>query len=510
MFYLYLKDPLLGINLKMLWYLIILLRVVNFSQRIDHFDIRKRDSFNQTVIINEDYGNLSVSPVIFVIGDFEKLNGNPFPNGLLKIAKDTKSVILAVENRFFGSSKPNEGSIDDYFNYLTIDQSLYDISCIINTYFGSNGRKVLVVGSGVGGTLAAWFRLKYPHLSVASWSSSSPLLMTETFYQYDTQISKKITAISNDCFVETQKMLMEADPIVFFNVSPFRNWLLDQFGIRSSLKNTSIVYILAESLGIIEKFEQSKGTLSKYCQMLKKEGNFETLATILNMSLKYMNMEINNLDPYSAIGDERLKWYIQCTKIGLFHTYPPLGVPDSVRFRSMTIDSNFYRDVCIDLFGNYESFIDQTNLVFGSKEMKGNSMIFSYNLNDVFRPLGMQYSNVRNDVHVFFGNTTSKNFDLVVDENNEPENVKKTREIIWERAKGFLIDSCNSNCRHGKCVLGTCICHEGFEGMSCSDIVYSHKLINVLSMVGTLITTLIIIAVGLFLYKSLPPAFVSA
>lgn len=57
--------------------------------------------------------------------------------------------------------------------FLTIEQILGDISTFIRFIrSGLHGAKVIVWGSGVGGTLSAWSRKKFPHLIDAAWASS--------------------------------------------------------------------------------------------------------------------------------------------------------------------------------------------------------------------------------------------------------------------------------------------------------------------------------------------------
>jgi len=67
--------------------------------------------------------------------------------------------------------------------YLTSEQALADAAKFIEykqrTY--GNTSKVIVFGGSYAGSLAAWMRLKYPHLVHAAVSSSGPLLATLDF-----------------------------------------------------------------------------------------------------------------------------------------------------------------------------------------------------------------------------------------------------------------------------------------------------------------------------------------
>jgi len=65
--------------------------------------------------------------------------------------------------------------------YLTIEQALADLATFILSVTNDNegalrNPKWVVFGGSYSGSLAAWLRMKYPHLIHAAVSSSSPLM----------------------------------------------------------------------------------------------------------------------------------------------------------------------------------------------------------------------------------------------------------------------------------------------------------------------------------------------
>lgn len=65
---------------------------------------------------------------------------------------------------------------NDNLKFLTVEQILADIPHLIDSirkeYNATKKSRIILCGSGFGGTLAAWARQKYPHLVYGVWSSS--------------------------------------------------------------------------------------------------------------------------------------------------------------------------------------------------------------------------------------------------------------------------------------------------------------------------------------------------
>lgn len=79
---------------------------------------------------------------------------------------------------------------DANLRFLTTEQALADVAHFI-THIKSNSvtpgardSPVIVIGGHYSGSLAVWFRQKYPHLAHGTWASSSPLLSIVDHFQY--------------------------------------------------------------------------------------------------------------------------------------------------------------------------------------------------------------------------------------------------------------------------------------------------------------------------------------
>jgi len=51
----------------------------------------------------------------------------------------------------------------------------------------TNKNDVLVIGGSYPGALSAWFRERYPHLAIGSWSSSGVVQPIVDFWKFDEQ-----------------------------------------------------------------------------------------------------------------------------------------------------------------------------------------------------------------------------------------------------------------------------------------------------------------------------------
>jgi pimeloyl-ACP methyl ester carboxylesterase len=125
-----------------------------------------------------------------------QLLGGEGPIGASWLGVDTTVMVLAqrfqatvfqLEHRFYGETQPFASLSTSALKFLTSEQALADAayfqSWATNAY-SLGSRPWVVFGGSYSGTLAAWYRLKYPHLVVGAVATSAPVQSQVNFPEY--------------------------------------------------------------------------------------------------------------------------------------------------------------------------------------------------------------------------------------------------------------------------------------------------------------------------------------
>jgi len=86
------------------------------------------------------------------------------------LAEKYGALVVFGEHRYFGESFPFDRSIafnEGYNSYLTVEQTMMDyveLIKMIKINYKAEDKAVMVFGGSYGGMLAAWLRMKFPHV----------------------------------------------------------------------------------------------------------------------------------------------------------------------------------------------------------------------------------------------------------------------------------------------------------------------------------------------------------
>lgn len=190
--------------------------VRNFTQILDHYTFvpESYQTFQQRYLINSDHwGGASTKSPIFVYtgneGFIEWFAENA--GFMFDIAPQFKALLVFIEHRFYGHSMPFGSQRAAYSNsstlgFLSSAQALADFGKLITDLkknLSAEESPVVVFGGSYGGMLAAWFRLKYPHIAIGAVASSAPILDFDNITSptsYDNTVSEDFRSESENCF----------------------------------------------------------------------------------------------------------------------------------------------------------------------------------------------------------------------------------------------------------------------------------------------------------------------
>ncbi|CAH9105419.1 unnamed protein product [Cuscuta europaea] len=168
-----------------------------FQQRLDHFSFADLPSFRQRYLINTDHwsGPSRLGPIFFYCGNEGDIEWFAANTGFVwENAPRFGAMVIFPEHRYYGESMPFGSREMAYKNattlaYLTSEQALADFAVLITELKKNTSAQscpVILFGGSYGGMLAAWMRLKYPHISIGALAASAPILQFENIVPLDT------------------------------------------------------------------------------------------------------------------------------------------------------------------------------------------------------------------------------------------------------------------------------------------------------------------------------------
>ncbi|XP_030021078.2 lysosomal Pro-X carboxypeptidase [Manduca sexta] len=154
-----------------------------FTVPLDHFGFATNTTFKIKYLECDDYWDMGGGPIFFYTGNEGQIEVFANHTGFMwDIAAEFKAKIVFAEHRYYGASMPfGDKSLDNqHIGYLTSAQALADYAELIN-YLQKNALKpkypVIAFGGSYGGMLAAYFRMKYPHVVAGAIAASAPIHM---------------------------------------------------------------------------------------------------------------------------------------------------------------------------------------------------------------------------------------------------------------------------------------------------------------------------------------------
>lgn len=148
------------------------------EQRLDHFDLGGPSYLERFFVCDREYRR-DDGVMFFYAGNEADVELYLNHTGLMwDNAREFGAMLVFAEHRYFGRSIPFRDEVRSHIKYLSTEQALADYAVLITHIKSKYKRDIPVMGFGgsYGGMLAAWLRMKYPHIMDGAIAGSAPIL----------------------------------------------------------------------------------------------------------------------------------------------------------------------------------------------------------------------------------------------------------------------------------------------------------------------------------------------
>eukprot|EP00164_Ancoracysta_twista_P009451 GFYU01013989.1.p1 GENE.GFYU01013989.1~~GFYU01013989.1.p1 ORF type:complete len:536 (+),score=183.51 GFYU01013989.1:53-1660(+) len=362
-----------------------------FTQRLNPFDPSHNVTFNQRYFLNDQFFRPGGPIFLYVSG------AHPLPSAVMRMgyffeqAKKEKALMVGLEHRFYGGSIPVTELNVDNLRKLNSRLALTDIAYFVQQMSTQFKAKNITgqwhtFGETYGGTLAAWSRLKYPHLIASSFASSAPLRAELAVAEYDVQVAKQA---GEKCAAKMAEANLHLTNLMG---KPASDALLakEQFACPTTMQSTTFLWAVA-NLGA---YNVLYGDKTNFCKELTASNNVTSTVEIYAKYAKkvYGEVEVNctYFDLYAANKTKAeaksyaRQWLWQsCTEFGWF----PVA-PASNPLRSSLLTASWFTSVCKDVFGKpLTPRVDTVNMNYGGANIKNTKAVFVIHASDPWNSL---------------------------------------------------------------------------------------------------------------------------
>ncbi|KAM9995201.1 hypothetical protein ACTFIY_001384 [Dictyostelium cf. discoideum] len=330
-----------------------------FTQTLDHFNFQNNQTFQQKYYINDQYYNYkNGGPIILYINGEGPVSSPPYSSddGVVIYAQALNCMIVTLEHRFYGESSPFSELTVENLQYLSHQQALEDLATFIVSFQSKlvGAGHIVTIGGSYSGALSAWFRIKYPHITVGSIASSGVVHSILDFTAFDAYVSyavgpectkalQAVTSAAEDEYSaggireQQMKQILQAESLV--DIGDFFYWLADsmmegdQYGYIDELCNPLVDAINSGTSGIDLITVYSNYTINTWGKVL---GTPDEYSTAWQQNVTY--------DPSKSA--DRAWWYQTCSSLGWMQ-----AAPSENSIRSSLVNMTYFQTHCEQLFG---------------------------------------------------------------------------------------------------------------------------------------------------------------
>lgn len=212
-------------------------------QPLDHFNKSDTRTWEQRVQYNPMFYN-NQSVVFVMIGGESMISQKWVGNenvSMMQWAKEFGAAAFQLEHRFFGYSRPFPTMTTEALVYCTTEQALADLAEFIqqmNAKYSFVNPRWVTFGGSYPGSLSAWFRSKYPQLTVGAVASSAPLNLKLDFYEYSMVVENVLRETDPECHWRVENAIAYIEKIML--TSTGRQQLNQVFNLQPPFDEASV------------------------------------------------------------------------------------------------------------------------------------------------------------------------------------------------------------------------------------------------------------------------------
>uniref|UniRef100_A0A8C5M7A6 Serine protease K12H4.7 n=1 Tax=Leptobrachium leishanense TaxID=445787 RepID=A0A8C5M7A6_9ANUR len=441
-----------------------------FLQRLDHFNGADSRVWRQRYFVNDTFMQPG-GPVFLMIGGEGEANPAWMKSGTwLTFAEKLGAFCLMLEHRFYGQSRPTPDLKVDSLRFLSSRQALADLAhfqTIVGLDLGLSDRKWLVFGGSYPGSLAAWYRLKYPHLAYAAVASSAPLNAVVNFPEYLEVVQTSLAQNHSAC-PNTMKVAFDSLVQLLQYKDNFEK-ITEDFKLCKVLRIKSVMdysYFLETTTEILvnvvqynndnRAFEGVKGgniTIEVMCRIMANESlgsPYDRLVAVVQTILEANDQLCTKAEYTEFVTEMRdnrwggpaseggRQWLYQtCTEFGFFQTTDSVSQP----FSGFNI--SYFIQQCRDIFASsfnlstVANAVQQTDEYYGGLKIQSSRIVFPNGLIDPWHALGIN-TNLSSDVLAIQMQDAAHCADMYPERPEEPSSLPAARREIFKLLTKWL------------------------------------------------------------------------
>ncbi|XP_063219334.1 thymus-specific serine protease-like [Bacillus rossius redtenbacheri] len=395
------------------------------TQRLDHFNPADTRIWEQRYFQNLEHLREG-GPLFVFVGGEEPTSTAWLQDGqMMALARTYGAAAFLLEHRFYGANRPTEDVSTESLAYLTTEQALADLALFVAALRGRHGGggaapRVVLFGRSYAASLAAWARLKYPHLVAGAVASSAPLLAKADFREFLEGVAVVLGDESPDCVAHIRAATAEMKRLLTADGGPQE--LTQLFSLCRPLNASrshdvaklfgSMAALVATAVTDNAALADGRDSVASACNLLVNASFGATplrrYAGVMGRQLRLSSSRCLLVDEDAVVARYRntswgsrqvasgdRQWLYQtCTQFGFYQTsesvLQPFGVgmfplEHSLHLCSAVFGERFTKDLL-------EEGIARTNLLYGAVTPEVSNVVFLYGSMDPWSYLGAQGS----------------------------------------------------------------------------------------------------------------------